>query len=388
MMECGAGQIERVLTLLGATSMRVYSRQCSKLRHRRSSCTVCMDHCPVQAIHIGETIEIDADRCTGCGICASLCPTGVFEAQAPTDLELLGRVRKVAGDGMPVVFACPRCRQRGEGDADRFVQVNCLGRLDESLLLSAVCDGAETIWLLDAACQECPVAPGRAVAEESVRKANALLQAWGDGRRILFCSQPPSAPGEAARPPAAGEGVSRRAFFSTLARQAARTMAVAADSSRGNGDTGKESSMPEKGVLPSRLPAKRQRLLEALGRLGRPAVESPAVDGMPFARLCLEETCTACQMCAFFCPTGALAKVHEGDRVGLAFRSSACTNCGLCRDVCYRDAVVLSNAVDLSTIMDDVTEVVLMRNAGAAPGLASSEERIQKLFESMHLRNE
>jgi ferredoxin len=383
MMESEPGQLERVLTRLAPESIGLDPQQCSKLRHRKSSCTICMDHCPVQAIRMGETIEIDVDRCTGCGICAAVCPTGVFEPLAPTDLELLAQVRKVAGEGMPVVFACPRCRQQGDEGADRFVQVNCLGRLDESVLLSAVSEGAETVWLLDAACQECPMAPGRAVAEQSVQKANVLLQALGYGRRILFCSQPPSATGGPARSPTAGEGVSRRAFFSTLARQAARTMAVASDSSRAPGGAGRERSMPEKGVLPTRLPAKRERLVEALKRLGPPAGASVEAGGTDWVQFSFTESCTGCQMCAFFCPTGALAKIQEEGKLGVAFRVSACTNCRLCEDVCYRRAVALTPLDDLRRVLDNTIEALWMSKVEDALWLASPEEKIKRLMQSM-----
>ena len=41
-------------------------------------CNPCETSCPVDAIHIGEDINarpvIDFDRCTGCGICATICP--------------------------------------------------------------------------------------------------------------------------------------------------------------------------------------------------------------------------------------------------------------------------------------------------------------------------
>ena len=41
-------------------------------------CNPCQSVCPTGAIHIGETItalpQLDAERCTGCGLCCAACP--------------------------------------------------------------------------------------------------------------------------------------------------------------------------------------------------------------------------------------------------------------------------------------------------------------------------
>ena len=39
-----------------------------------TGCGVCVEYCPLNAIHINETALIDADHCTGCGHCIAECP--------------------------------------------------------------------------------------------------------------------------------------------------------------------------------------------------------------------------------------------------------------------------------------------------------------------------
>ena len=400
MFGLGLDQLVDVLTRLESRAIRVYPRQCSKLRHRRSTCALCADYCPVQAITWGESLQVDPDKCTGCGICAAVCPTGAFEAQAPTNIELLARIQELVKEGASVAFACPRYLEAKGGDADRFIQVNCLGRLDESILVGAVSLGVQAAWLLDGACQECPYTVacpersrrGRAVAAQAAQRANALLQAFGIPERIFIGPQLPPGPSTAARSPAAAEGLSRRALFSLAARETAKTAAVIVDSIlAGQGAQAEEGQAPKKGELPVRLPAKRRLLLAALKRFGRPVAPHFEADssgpfgpaqGRLWAQFGFTEACTGCQMCAFFCPTGALSKVEEGGKAGVAFRISYCTNCRLCQEICYREAVVLSSAVDLSKVLDDAVDVLLMREVEAAPWLASSEERIKRLLET------
>ncbi|MBC8492234.1 MAG: 4Fe-4S binding protein [Chloroflexi bacterium] len=384
MLGLGFGQLEKILSTLQAPALRVHPAYCSRLRHRLSKCARCSEHCPTSAIEWTDSLQVDPDKCTSCGICAAVCPTGVFEAQAPTNMELLTQIQELAKERASVAFACPRYLETKGGDADHFIQVNCLGRLDESVLVGAVSQGIQAVWLMDGACQECPYAVGRAVAEQSLQRANALLQAFGVQQRIFIGPQLPSGPSATAQPPAATEGLSRRAFFSLASRQVARTAVIAAGSILGSQSAdAEEGQAPRKGELPVRLPAKRQLLLAALKRIGKLAIAYFEADGGPWAQFSFTETCTGCQMCAFFCPTGALSKAEEDGKAGAAFRISHCTNCRLCQEICYQEAVTLSSAVDLSKVLDDAVDVLLMREVDAAPWLASPEERIKKFLETL-----
>jgi NAD-dependent dihydropyrimidine dehydrogenase PreA subunit len=41
-------------------------------------CGTCEDHCPVEAITLGQTAEVDLERCIGCGVCVVHCPEGAL----------------------------------------------------------------------------------------------------------------------------------------------------------------------------------------------------------------------------------------------------------------------------------------------------------------------
>jgi formate hydrogenlyase subunit 6/NADH:ubiquinone oxidoreductase subunit I len=382
----GLDQLVDILTRLENRAISVHPQQCSRVRHRQSTCTRCADACPTGAITWADSLQVDADKCTGCGVCAALCPTGALEVGSPDDAELLAHVQARLKAGRAIAFACPRYLETADGDRTCFIPVACLGRLDEAVLVGAVSLRAEAVWLLDGACAACPQAGGGAVAAQAVQRANALLAAWGREPRIRSAPELPDGLAVAAGRSTSGITLSRRAFFSLLGRQtsgmAATAAVVAAESILGNLDGDAHDASPSrKGALPARPPAGHRLLLAALRGLGQPVVARLAAHGSPWAQFAFQQDCTGCQMCAFFCPTGALSKIQNEHTTGVAFRLSHCTGCGLCRDICYKQAVILSPDVDTRKVLDDAVDVLWMREADTVPWLASPEEKLRRLIE-------
>ena len=98
-------------------------------------------------------------------------------------------------------------------------------------------------------------------------------------------------------------GIARRRLFAALTGRQEQTGAAdtpgRADVLSANHDAGPVDR------LPARAPARRQRLLETLGQMPSPVYGSPgAVAGLS-AQFAITDDCTGCQMCAYFCPTGA-----------------------------------------------------------------------------------
>jgi ferredoxin len=212
------------------------------------------------------------------------------------------------------------------------------------------------------------------VIEHIAARANSLRSAFGLAGQIVIGRQEQSLPAPVAASGAAG--VSRRGLFSLLAGRSgeAHTSADVA----GRGVVLLSSDAMPKMQLPVRLPARRQRLIEAMNRL-TPDPASPIAAGAAtglWAQFGVTKDCDGCAMCAYFCPTGALQKIERDGRIGLAFRLAHCTNCRLCQDVCVRGAVALSTDIDLrKALSGDVDIVWLSRPALPTPMAFAAQVR-------------
>ena len=63
--------------------------------------------------------------------------------------------------------------------------------------------------------------------------------------------------------------------------------------------------------------------------------------------------CSACGLCACFCPTGALQFVQESGQFDLRFQAAACIDCAICVAACPEAAVQMGACVALAAIVRD-----------------------------------
>ena len=357
----GINQFETLLSALQAPALAVHSKFCSRVRHGLSECTLCSDNCPTKAIEWTDGIlNVDPDGCTSCGICANVCPNGVFEALKPNDFEILDKVRLSLHEQKEVVF---ECNPDGVDKQNGAIVVPSLARLDEGVLVGCFALGAQAVWLSQGPCQGCKYEPSQHVAEETVKNANSLLELFGLPRRILFKGRQAE--------PLEERATSRREFFTNLVQE---TKKVSASLACGLIDNFKEEPPKRVGSLPTCLPMKRKLLLGSMGKLGNLTEEE--FESPLFCRFEANGDCTGCQMCAFFCPTGALSKLNEDGKVGVSFKASDCTACGLCQEICYRKAVRLSHSVNLRKVINrDIDQVVMRKDSGVLPWEQGTRER-------------
>lgn len=375
MLGVGLGQIATVLEKFDRRNLRVDPNQCARLRHMKGTCTRCMNHCPRHAISFDESIKIDVDKCDDCGICTGVCPTGALEGTSPTNAELINRVEQLDGTA-PVAFVCPKAFK---GSNERVIAVNCIGRLDESILIGAVAHGISQISLVDGPCRDCPSAAGRKAAAQAVAESNALAQAFGISPRISFVAELPfqtAVPGGTA---VSFDALSRRAFLTAFFRETKATAAMTVSTVLEKDP--EKTAERKKGELAQRLSAKRQLLLERLPRLGQLANPNFGLENGSFATCHIKPSCTACQMCAFFCPTGALSKTEQDGKPAMTFRVSHCTNCHLCAEVCYWKSLDLLPTVNLGKVLEDAKESFTFDAEAIA--LLSPEEKSKRLMKSL-----
>lgn len=313
--------------------LEVYPAQCLRLRHKKSSCRLCLENCPTGAISFDESLEVDNSLCPGCGICVNVCPTDVFGLRDLPHELLLARVR---GERV-VEFPCSSLPPGESG-----LRVPCLGYLDEAVLVGAIAGGAQTIKLNISQCKKCNTALGLRVALRSLRRANRILALFGIPKKISATAKKPSG----GYSPVESELSSRREFFSYFKKQTQSLVASVIDS------TNSEKSPRTKVTLEPILPKKRSLLLEYLKTLGPPVTDQAKADELPFAQVEIGDRCDGCGMCVTFCPTGALRSYDQEDKRVIDFSLGYCLACNLCSDICPLGAITFStyiNPYDLVT---------------------------------------
>ena len=302
---------------------------CAHSRSRKTGCTRCLDSCPVSAItSAGDIVAIDPQICGGCGLCASVCPTGAASYQLPAGDAIFQRLRsllasyRAAGGRDPVLLI-----HDSRGGAELVSMMARHGRglpgavlpfaLNETtlvgfdLLACALAYGASQVLLL--------VGPEKAEElgglAEQIGLAETVMAGlgYGGGRLHLLDEVDP-------------EAVEARLY-----------------------DLEARSPVPAGEFLP--IGGKRTRLLLALRHLHDKAPEPvemlPLPVGAPFGRVTVEtEGCTLCLACVSACPTNAL--LDDEQRPWLGFVEESCVQCGLCRNTCPESVITLEPRLNFS----------------------------------------
>lgn len=126
-------------------------------------------------------------------------------------------------------------------------------------------------------------------------------------------------------------------------------------------DVGRYLKVMDDGTLPHFIPDRRERLLDSLAALGEP--EDVMVDTRLWGHVVIDtDACASCQMCAVFCPTGALAKFTDADGTfGVEHRPSDCVKCRSCEAICPEHAIEISEEVFAVDLLGGVTDRYVMR---------------------------
>lgn len=371
------GMIETLTAMLSAMDsdrIVVHEERCVTIRNQNARCLRCVQSCTTGSLSVNSTggIAVDPSLCIGCGTCATACPTSAIELREPTDDELTRDLKSsiVATKGHPVI-ACEQALEAAQisPQPGAVVIAPCLGRIDESFLVGAAAYRASDITLVCGACETCEHNRGGILAFDVAESATSLLSAYGVDFEITFADTlPASVVDKSAKvpwhksmacksaPSEADFDNSRREFV-LGAKNSAKEAAVAALTSEALGsdkdEKHTESDRPARyrkvgkdGTLSHFVPTRRIRLYNYLKHVGtgEPVVE--AVTSRVIGSIEIDASaCTACRMCAIFCPTEAIAKVDDDGMFGIRHRPSACVQCRACESICPKGAITVRSDV-------------------------------------------
>lgn len=353
-----------VLRKIRSADIAVHPQRCVAVRNRNAGCRRCAEACVSGALSVEENeLVVDSSRCIGCGTCATMCPTCALEARRPNDLKLLASALGAAraNDGV-AVLGCRQVVEEAAGylDGEKVVGVECLGRVDESLLVTLASCGVQRVVLVEGHCEQCDHAAYLETAKQVVQSASDLLKAWGSSAKVRVRQKFPRS--VAAPEEAYDQG--KRNFFFRIGEGASQAAVAAVAAQTTPEEEAPETDFKlmrvmEDGALPHFVPDRRERLLDALAKLGEPCVE--VIESRLWGHVVIDtEACVSCQMCATFCPTAALTKFDEAGEVGVYHFPGDCVRCRCCEDICPADALRVDGEVPAACVLDGTSERIVM----------------------------
>lgn len=357
--------------------INVIPDRCQPWRYKKAECRLCLEACPVDGCisFADNAISVNNEVCMDCGICTTVCPTGVLSLDGLNDRELLERL-EAGAKGKGLFLACSLGPDKRELLPDSvaadssFVKLPCLAILKESHLAALALSGVSEIALDCGDCPRCSFRDGKKTIEKTVSCAKALLSGIGREERIKIQDAPAGnapkgygLPGKNKRKKindiVPGPVYSRRELFTFFKDKA--------------GEKAKEklfqSAGPAEEVFESEeMPQRRTILVSALKKAGPPAKPALREGEFPVHQLGISKDCVMCARCDAFCPTGALKRVEGDGEVSIGFQMNLCAGCYQCREFCPTGAIYYQEEIGLDLIFKGTAVTLMKKDVSECPG--------------------
>ncbi len=341
----------------------VHADRCLNARHRQAGCSLCMQHCPVNAIELMAGARplplLDAETCVGCGVCLRVCPTDAFAQKLHPETKLTAMRGELPADEN-LTLVCPQHPTPGHSAAPgryAILHQRCLAAFSPQQLLALSLEGQRQVWLSDEVCQQCPLGALHQDIVETAEAANQMLTSFGHPQAIHLLSETHAAPHPMHILDGAAPAVSRRGFFRSLGKLAQQRVDEAAAHAAAPLFA---PGAPVDQRLPYHTPASLQRLNQSLAQLAAAGEPTPDAHldaaALPWATVQVEAaSCSGCQLCARFCPTGALnylwGEVDGHTIFNLTFHPALCLDCGICTAVCPENAIHITHGAPAQALL-------------------------------------
>lgn len=312
--------LEHAAPASGHTAVSVETERCVRAFNRGNPCRLCIDGCPTLAIAFAaEGITFDEAACVACGLCVRVCPTGAFDGHDETSRLLQCVAALSPRTALDLTCGHAPATEAGNG-VDAIVQIEgCLAGLGAAAYLGLAALGVEQAGIRVEACDACPIGALRGAIEHACENARSLAKV-----DVAVVDAPPLS-------------TARVPVYSTRTPQMSRRSLFR----RAVGSEPSLPLLPDASVPDGKAPPRERRaLLHMLAHLPTEKIR----DGAVFPMLTAGASCTACQVCATVCPTGALWFEAEEGAFELGFAPLTCTECGLCVELCAPEALQFADA--------------------------------------------
>lgn len=294
-----------------------------------ANCGICIAKCPTIALQSTKgQIQIDSIRCVSCGACVAPCPT---EAISVPSFSLNGLAIELetllSEDIGNIVLSCERSQpetagaQAGpHGGPAAIITLPCLAMASPGLILALLVRSSGVAF---SSCGRCSI-PGP--FQKSVSFVERLLIRLG--REDLL-------------------GRFRVANSATTSKSWDRARETKAEGLKAWGNP--------KGHIDNLLLKEPMATNAAIGLLvggmdfADPATETMVDEEAPGGVVRIDDkSCTFCMACTLRCPTGAITRAQDADR--LAIEAALCNGCRLCVEVCPENAIGVTRGIDLANL--------------------------------------
>lgn len=278
-------------------------------------CRLCIEHCPHQAI--SEYRQLEAKRCTECGVCMAVCPSDGFADRT------MDKLHDFLVENEKIILNCPKARPLG-------FEIPCLGIFDRDRWMTLmILAKKKSVTLMTGVCSECD---DRHACASSVKVFKEVHLDWPEHPTVQIQVRADDGSAVELEPTVKAPVSNKRVTKSGWRQRSLEKM---------------EEWLPSlAGDEIYSMPKSRQWLIEALG-------ETP--DGkIPFRALTVADSCTNCGVCAAICPQGALQKretrdlnpsTEEQDKeekilsLRLILEPQKCVHCQRCVETCPPQAL-------------------------------------------------
>ena len=334
--------------------------RCVRLRHKWSKCDECMSSCPAGAIKVGRAggaVNIDWDKCNGCGICSNVCKTGVYTLKNFNDKGFIDRCREIVMDYGSLEV---RCGIVSDEATSNSVTVECIGIINPAHILGVIASssGSRVHFRYDT-CSNCTSKFGEAIVQRSINITENILTALRlDGKAVITTGNFPS--GAAVRVNKCGgkkkeaekkEVLSRRELFGYFKKKTQLSVAKTIDVFL----EAEKKPTARRIDYSGKLPVKRILMLAYMKKMGEISKDMlDTSDNALITGLEIDENkCDICGICYKFCPAGALTEYSiSGEsravKAGINFKPAYCVKCGLCVAACFRKAIKYADTVSMA----------------------------------------
>lgn len=308
------------------TGVMLHRERCLHRLNVLSTCANCVDACPVDALRLEPqddgraNIVLDPETCMRCGMCIPLCPVGAIESDQGTEELLACVARHEKRHLVELACALHPTPEQGPSQSDLVICTRgCLTGLGVSTITSLYSLGVCHVLLRVDACEACPLG-----------SAKAQICRHADQVKALFAGDSPVTLVETV----SGDWPTRRVIAAKAPSRTRRDFLRSLATVQEVPEDVQQLMLEKQPQEAKQPPAERRRLLKALALLPTELLSGEPLAAFPATMIAAKDTCNACRVCEYACPTGAIGFDNDDHHFCLTFSAGACTNCGACLDLC------------------------------------------------------